>query len=191
MLRTLEQRKAKSNSLPMRLAGIAVFTILMVISAKMSIQIGTVPFTMQVLVVLLSGMVLGSREGAASQIAYLSLIAANFPVDANSLGSAALFGATGGYLVGFVIAAFVIGWIVEHSQDKVWQRWIAGVIGIVVIYAYGMFFLKFITGMEWSVAWSNGVAPFIVADLIKALIAAMLVEGSRSLLLRNRDDLDE
>lgn len=185
MLRTLEQTRTDNQAI--RIAGIAIFTILMVISAKMSIQIGAVPFTMQVLVVLLSGMVLGSRDGVASQLAYLSLIVANFPVDANSLGSAALFGPTGGYLVGFAVSAFVIGWLVEHSQDKVWQRWIAGIIGIVVIYTFGTTFLKFITGMNWSAAWASGVEPFIVADLIKALIAASLVEGSRSILLRNRD----
>ena len=186
MLRTLEQTRTDNQVI--RIAGIAIFTILMVISAKMSIQIGAVPFTMQVLVVLLSGMVLGSRDGVASQLAYLGLILANLPVDTRSLGSAAFFGPTGGYLIGFAVSAFVIGYIMEHSQDKVWQRWIAGIVGIIVIYIFGMTFLKFITGMEWSAAWANGVAPFIVADLIKALIAASLVEGSRSLLLRNRDN---
>lgn len=185
MLRTLEQ--TKTNNQVLRIAGIAIFTILMVISAKVSLQLGAIPFTMQVLVVLLSGMVLGSRDGVASQLAYLGLIVANLPVDTNSLGSAAFFGATGGYLVGFVGAAFVTGWLVEHSQDKVWQRWISGVVGIAVIYTVGMSYLKFSTGMAWDVAWANGVAPFIIADLVKALIAATLVEGSRSLLLRNRD----
>ena len=108
MLRTIEQ--TKTNKQVLRIAGIAVFTILMVISAKISLQIGVIPFTLQVLVVLLSGMVLGSRDGVASQLAYLGLIVANLPVDVNSLGSAAFFGPTGGYLVGFVGAAFVTGW---------------------------------------------------------------------------------
>lgn len=185
MLRTIQLTRTDNQLL--RIAAIAVFTILMVISSKMSIEIGAVPFTMQVLVILLSGMVLGSRDGAASQVAYISLIAMNFPVDARGLGAAAFFGPTGGYLMGFAVAAFIIGWLVENSQDKVWQRFLAGIVGIAVIYAFGAITLKFLTGMDWMAAWTNGVAPFIVADLIKALIAATLVEGMRSLLLQNSD----
>ncbi|MGB7341384.1 MAG: biotin transporter BioY [Phototrophicaceae bacterium] len=189
MLRTIQLTRTNNHAL--RLAAIAIFTLLMVISSKMSIEIGAVPFTMQVLVVFLSGMVLGSRDGAASQIAYISLIAANLPVDARGLGAAAFFGPTGGYLMGFAVAAFVIGWLVENSQDKVWQRFLAGIIGIAVIYTFGAIVLKIVTGMGWSAAWTNGVAPFIVADLIKALIAATLVEGTRSLLLMNSDLVQE
>ncbi|MGJ3240186.1 MAG: biotin transporter BioY [Anaerolineae bacterium] len=185
MLRTIELTRTDNHLI--RLAAIALFTVLMVISAKMRFDIGAVPFTMQVFVVFLSGMVLGSRDGALSQVAYISLIAANLPVDTNSVGAAAFFGPTGGYLMGFAVAAFVIGWLVEHSQDKVWQRFGAGIVGIIVIYAFGVSVLKLWLGMDWASAWANGVAPFIVADLIKALIAATLVEGMRSLLLMNSD----
>lgn len=190
MLRTIQVTRTDNQAI--RLTAIAIFTVLMVISSKLSIEIGAVPFTMQVLVVLLSGMVLGSRDGTASQLAYLGLIVANLPVDARGLGSAALFGATGGYLIGFAIAAFIVGWLVENSEDKVWQRFLAGIVGIVVIYALGTPFLKFFfdmfrDGASWQQAWTWGVAPFIVADLIKALIAATLVEGTRSLFLMNSD----
>ena len=190
MLRTIQLTRTDNQAL--RIVAIAVFTTLMVISSKLSIEIGAVPFTMQVLVVLLSGMVLGSRDGTATQLAYLGLIVANLPVDARGLGSVALFGPTGGYLIGFAIATFVVGWLVENSQDKVWQRFLAGIIGIVVIYALGTPFLKFFfdmfrDGASWQQAWQWGVAPFIVADLIKALIAATLVEGTRSLLLMNSE----
>lgn len=183
MLRTIERTRTDNQLL--RLAAIAVFTLFMIISSKVSIEIGAVPFTMQVLVVFLSGMVLGSRDGVASQIAYISLIAMNFPVDARGLGAVAFFGPTGGYLIGFAVAAFVIGWLVEHSQDKVWQRFIAGIIGLVMIYACGAMVLKLVTGMGWQATWTNGVAPFIALDLVKALLAATLVEGTRSLLLMN------
>lgn len=185
MLRTIQLTRTDNQAL--RVVAIAVFTILMVISSKLSIEIGAVPFTMQVLVVLLSGMVLGSRDGTASQIAYLGLIVANLSVDARGLGSAALFGPTGGYLMGFAIAAFIVGYLVENSQDKVWQRFLAGIVGIAVIYIFGAIVLKLVTGMNWSATWTNGVAPFIVVDLIKAMIAATLVEGTRSLLLMNSD----
>ena len=135
MLRTIQV--TRTDKLTYRLVAIAVFTILMVISSKISIEIGAVPITMQVFVVLLSGLVLGSRDGAISQIGYLALLGANLPVDARGLGSAALFGPTGGYIMGFAIAAFVIGWLVENSQDKVWQRFLAGIVGILIIYTVG------------------------------------------------------
>lgn len=183
MLRTIQL--TRTDNQVWRLAGIVVFTLLTVASAKLSIEIGAVPFTMQVLVVLLSGMILGSRDGAASQIAYIGLIAIGLPVDARGLGTAAFFGPTGGYLFGFAIAAFVAGWLVEHGAEKVWQRWIAGIVGIAIIYAIGVPVLKIVLGMDWISAWNAGAAPFIIADLAKALIAASLVETGRALLLRN------
>lgn len=191
MLRTLKLKRTESNQ--WRLVGITAFVILIAISAQVEIWVGSpVPFTLQVLTVLLAGMVLGARDGAISTIIYLGLIAANIPVAAGGAGSAALQGASAGYLIGFVPAAFVSGWLVEHGADKVWQRWIAGVIGVLIIYAYGTPTLKIYfdltgDGATWQQAWAWGVAPFIGFDLLKALIAATLVEGSRSLLMRNSD----
>lgn len=185
MLRTIQL--TRTNNQAWRLVGIAIFTLLTIASAKMSIEIGSVPFTMQVLVVLLSGMILGSRDGAASQIGYIALIATGLPLDARGLGTAAFFGPTGGYLLGFAIAAFVAGWLVENGAEKIWQRWIAGILGIALIYACGVPVLKIVLGLDWATAWSAGAAPFIVADLAKALIAASLVESGRALLLRSSD----
>lgn len=184
MFRTIEL--TRTNNQALRLAGIAIFTILTILSAKMSIEMQPVPFTLQTLVVLLAGMVLGARDGAASQLAYLFMIALGAPVDARGLGAAAFFGPTGGYLVGFVASAFVAGYLVERAGARFWQRWLAGVAGIAVIYLFGATVLKVYTGMAWDAAWNNGVAPFIVFDLIKAVLAAGLVETGRTLLLRNR-----
>jgi len=182
MLRILPQ--TRDQSLPYRLTGIAVFTIITILSARVTIDIGVVPFTLQPLAVVLSGMVLGGRDGALSQLAYVILIAAGLPFDARGLGTAALFGPTGGYLIGFITAAGVAGFLVERGATRVWQRWLAGIAGIAVIYLFGMIVLKLHTGMEWSTAWTNGVEPFIVPDLAKALIAAALTEGGRRLLIR-------
>lgn len=184
MLRTLPQ--TRNFDLPKRLVAVAAFVVLMIISAKIKIAWGPVPFTLQVLVVLLSGMVLGARDGALSQISYLSMIVAGFPVDTNSVGAAAFFGPTGGYLVGFVVAAFAAGLLVQLGANRVWQRWIAGLVGVAVIYAFGIVVLKIVMGLTWGAAWTAGVAPFIVLDTVKALIAAGLAEGARSFLLRNK-----
>ena len=183
MLRTLPQ--TRDHSLLIRLAGIAVFTLLMIASAKMKIEIGLpVPFTMQVFAVLLAGMVLGARDGAASMIGYLGLIAIGLPFDARGLGAVALFGPTGGFLIGFVAAAFIAGYLVERAGARLWQRWLAGVVAIVTIYSFGVVFLSLYMGMDLQAAWAAGGAPFFAVDIAKAIIAAGLMETGRSLLMR-------
>lgn len=182
MLRTLPQTRDYSQLY--RLGAVAVFTVLSIIAAKLKIPLEPVPFTMQPLAVLLAGMVLGARDGALSQAAYVALIAIGLPFDANSRGTVALFGPTGGYLIGFIAAALVTGWLTERGANRVWWRWLAGVAGISVIYLFGFTHLKLYTGGDWQSAWAAGVAPFLVFDLIKAVIAALLTESGRAALLR-------
>jgi biotin transport system substrate-specific component len=183
MLRTIPQ--TRNQSLAYRLAGIAAFTAITAIAARISFPMEPVPFTLQPFAVLLAGLILGARDGFASQALYVALIAIGLPLDARGLGAAALAGPTAGYLIGFVFAAGVTGWLVEHGAKRVWQRWLAGLVGVVVIYAFGVVVLKAVTGLDWDKAWLNGVAPFIALDLLKALIAASLAEGGRALLLRS------
>ena len=182
MLRTLPQ--TRNQALAVRLAAVAVFTLLTALSARVTIEVGIVPFTLQVLVVLLSGLVLGARDGALSQALYVALVALGLPLDARGLGTAALFGPTGGYLLGFVAAAGVAGLLVEWGRARLWRRWLAGVAAILVLYGFGVAHLKLYTGMDWSAAWAAGAAPFLLADLAKALVAAALAEGGRAMLSR-------
>lgn len=182
MLRTLPS--TRDSGLAYRLAGIAMFTLITVVSARISIPMDPVPFTFQPLAVLLAGMVLGGRDGALSQLAYLALIAVNLPVDANLRGAAAFVGPTAGYLIGFVVAAGVTGWLVEKGHTRLWQRWLAGVAGVAVIYLCGAVFLKVVIGLDWPAVWTGGVTPFLIPDLAKALIAAALAEGGRAVLMR-------
>lgn len=182
MLRTLPH--TRDAQIGYRLVSIGVFTLLTIITARITIPMQPVPFTLQTLAVLLAGLILGARDGALSQLAYLALIAVNLPVDARGLGAAALLGPTAGYLFGFVAGAFVAGLLVERGARRMLQRWLAGIAGIAVIYLFGAAFLKLNSGMAWDAAWMAGVAPFIVPDLAKAVIAAALAEGGRSLLLR-------
>jgi biotin transport system substrate-specific component len=182
MLRTLP--RTRNVQLGYRLASMGAFTLLTILAARVTIPMQPVPFTLQTLAVVLAGLILGARDGALSQLVYLALIAINLPVDARGLGAAALVGPTAGYLFGFVAGAFVAGLLVERGTQRIWQRWLAGVAGIAVIYLFGIVVLKINTGMAWDAAWTAGVAPFIVPDLAKALVAAALAEGGRSLLLR-------
>lgn len=185
MLRTLPQ--TREANLLWRLVGVGVFTLITVVSARITIPMDPVPFTLQPLAVLLAGMVLGARDGALSQLAYVALIAAGLPVDANMRGQAALFGPTGGYLIGFIAAAFVAGWLVEHGAKRLWQRLVAGVAGILVIYLFGVPVLMLSRGLDLGTAIASGAAPFFIPDLAKAAIAAALTEGGRALLMKRTE----
>lgn len=184
MLRTLSI--TKDWSLSIRIAGIVFFTVLTALGAQVEIWFGgPVPFTLQVLVVLLAGMVLGARDGALSILAYVGLIALNIPVGAGGAGVVALSGVTAGYILGFAPAAFITGWLVEHSADRTWQRWLAGIVGVAIIYAFGIPVLYSIANAEsWQQAWMWGGYPFLGLDILKALIAATATEGARQIMLR-------
>lgn len=158
--------------------GVLFFTMLTALAARITIPIGPVPITLQTLAVVLSGLVLGARGGAAAQLAYLGLIAIGLPLDAYGLGPAAFFGPTAGYLIGFVPAAYVAGWLAEGlSVQRWWGNFVAAVVGMAMIYAVGASWLAYLT--DWSIAWSAGIAPFILVDLLKALIAASVAESGK------------
>lgn len=183
MLRTLTT--TRDFDLPRRLLVIAGFAALTAVGAQIEVRIGEfVPFTMQVFAALLAGMVLGGRDGALSQIAYLLLIRLNLPVAAGGMGAAALMGPTAGYIVGFIPAAFVVGWLVEHGAQRAVLRWLAGLAGVAIIYACGLPVLMSAAGLSFAEAWAAGVMPFIGFDLAKAALAVTLSEGGRALLAR-------
>ena len=131
--------------------------------------------------VLLAGLVLGPRVGAASQLAYLATIAAGLPLDAKALGLAALTGPTAGYLIGFVPAAFLAGWLAEKLPATRASRFLAALAGVGIIYVAGVAWLAPAVG-SLRTAWMLGVAPFILIDLGKALVAAAVAESGRLLL---------
>lgn len=182
MLRTLPQTRDFTST--QRLLAIASMSILTALSARLSVEIGLpVPFTFQVMVVLLSGMLLGGRDAAISQAAYVSLIASGVPIDARGLGTAALTGPTGGYLLGFIAAAALVGFLVEKTPKSWLLYCIAGVLGVALIYLFGISVLKFNLALTWSAAWQSGGAAFWHLDLIKAILAAFLAQSGRHFFL--------
>ncbi len=165
-----------------RLLRVALFTILIAVTARLSLSIpGTpVPITMQVFSVLLAGMVLGPLEGSASVVTYLTAIALNMHIDAGRIGTLALVGPTAGFLLGFVPTAAISGlaWRMEG-----WRRLFAsigfGLAVLVVLYAFGVFgLLPFFKGL-WSAAFAAGAIPFIFIDCGKVLLAASLATLGR------------
>lgn len=146
-----------------------------------------VPITGQTFAVVLGGAVLGMRAGAASQVLYLALGAVGLPVFTEASGGWQVFtGATGGYLVGFVVAAALVGWLSERRYER---RFLTAVgvfaLGNLVIYAFGVPWLMAVTGWGPAEALAKGAAVFVVGDLLKIALAAGLTPTAWKLLGRD------
>ena len=143
---------------------------------RIPIPISPVPLTLQVFFVLLTGLVLGSRWGATSMAVYVMLGIIGFPVfSGGSSGIGVILGPTGGYLIGFVMGAFITGLTVENLGRSTIVMITAMVAGLTVIYAIGVLQLFIIADMpSIQEAAMIGVLPFLIGDMIK-LIAAFAV----------------
>jgi biotin transport system substrate-specific component len=143
-----------------------------------------VPLTMQPLAVFLVGAALGSRRGALAMLMYLAEGVAGLPFFAGgAAGLAHLLGPTGGYLMGFVPTAFVVGCFAERGWDRTpWRTFLAMLVGSCVLFMCGVARLAQFTGGERALAL--GLYPFIVGDLLKIAVAAGVLPGAWWLLER-------
>ncbi len=167
---------------------VGVFSAFVALTAQVEIPLRPVPITLQTLGVLFTGAVLGSRRGAVALLLYLAEGAVGLPVFAGGAsGVAYMLGPTGGYLVGFVPAAAVVGWLAEHGWDRrpLWTA-LAMVIGNLVIYALGVTWLAVLLG-DLRTALVQGALIFIIGDLIKLVIATITLPGGWALARMHRD----
>lgn len=150
-------------------------SLLLTVSAKTQIPFFPVPMTLQTMVVLLLGMMLGARLALLTVLVYLAEGALGLPVFAGTpekgLGLAYMTGPTGGYLVGFAVTAWLTGRLTEERDDPQHLA-LAALLGIALIYALGALWLAGFVGAERAVAL--GIAPFIFGDLLKAALAVAL-----------------
>jgi biotin transport system substrate-specific component len=159
-------------------------SLALLISAKVQVPFYPVPMTMQTFVVLVLGMTLGWRLGGAAVLLYLAEGAAGLPVFANTpergVGLAYMLGPTGGFLVGFLLAAVAVGVLAERRWDRhVIPALAAMVIGTVIIFACGVAWLGTVIGWDKDVL-ALGVTPFLPGEAFKiALAAAVLPLGWR------------
>ena len=181
-------------SLFSQLALILAGTALLALSAQFAfrIPISPVPVTGQTLVVLMIGMAYGSRLGFATVCAYLLEGGMGLPVFANgAAGWPVLIGPTGGYLIGFAAAAFVLGLLAERGFGRgPVSTALAMLVGTAVIYLCGATWLGQFIGMEKAVA--AGVLPFLYGDVVKLVVAAGLMPLAwRGVRLLSRDRKDD
>ncbi len=156
------------------------FAVLTAISAHVSIPVQPVPFTLQTLVVLLSGMILGSQKGAYAQILYLTLGLVGLPVFAVNgsmlTGAMRLVGPTGGYLLAFPIAAFAAGMIFEYRKS-IFSTLFAFAAGEVIINLVGMLFLNTFYVHDLQKSLVIGVSIFSVWTIAKVVIGTGIVRA--------------
>ena len=163
-------------------------SVLLTLAAKVQIPFYPVPMTMQTFAVLALGMALGWRLGTASVLFYLAQGAVGLPVFSGTpekgIGLLYMAGPTGGYLLGFVLAAGVCGWLAERGWDrKVLTTALAMVIGNVAIYIPGVLYLGVLFGWDKPILeW--GLTPFLLGDLAKLALAAAVLPAAWQVIKR-------
>ena len=178
LISTLWQPHADSRaSQVVRLVLLAFLgTVLLTISAKIKVPFYPVPMTMQTFVVLVLGMTFGLRLGVATMLLYLAEGALGLPVFAGTpekgIGVTYMLGPTGGYLLGFVLAAALCGALAERGWDRsVLRCALAMLVANVLIYVPGLLWLGSVVGWDKPILeW--GLTPFILGDLLKMALAA-------------------
>ena len=161
----------------------ALFGALTATGAFITIPLPPVPITAQTFFLNVAAVLLGGPLGAASQFIYIMLGVVGMPVFAGGkAGLGVLFGPTGGYLIGFIIGAFVIGFVAGRKKDAGVLWYIFSMfIGMVIIYTIGVVQLSFVAKLSMLKAAAVGVLPFLPGDIIKIILAAII-----SVKLKNR-----
>jgi biotin transporter BioY len=148
---------------------------------KVYLAISPVPITSQTFAVLMLAALLGSRRGVLAILAYLAEGVAGLPVFAGGMGPAVLIGPTGGYLIGFVAVAYVVGRLAEMGWDRRFSTTIVAMLaGEIVLYTFGVCWLSIMTNIR--TALTVGLYPFIVGDILKVVLAAAVLPAGWKLL---------
>lgn len=190
---TLSQVITSNDSLLRKVLMVVGGSAFIALAAQISVPMIPVPMTLQTLAILMVGFSFGSRLGAVTLLAYLAEGAMGLPVFASGMNGLAFAGPTAGFLFGFVGVAFLAGLAAERGLAR-------GVVGT-ALSAIGISALLYIPGVAWPMAvaggfgveagwaaqsssfyWTWFIAPFLIGDVVKAVIAALLVSGAWSAL---------
>ncbi|WP_251551450.1 biotin transporter BioY [Neobacillus muris] len=153
----------------------ALFAAIIGILAQVTIPLPLVPITGQTLAVGLAATILGSRYGTLSVILYALMGAIGVPVYSGmSGGFGVIVGPTGGFIIGFIPAAFLTGLILEKTSYTVINGMIANTAGMLITLVFGTVWLKIVASITWGAALTSGFYPFLIVGLIKAFLASWI-----------------
>ena len=145
------------------------------------------PLALQTLIVNLTGYVLNAKQAFMTMLVYLLVGLAGVPVfTGGSAGPGKLFGPTGGYIIGFLVTAVFLAYFRGEKYSFKRYALLGCVIGIPLIYVFGVVQLKLITGMGWDKAIMTGALPFIPLDIVKCLAAAVIAGQINRIFANNR-----
>lgn len=188
---TLTQAAFGKTSLTRAALMVVAGSLFIAVAAQISVPFFPVPLTLGTLAILIVGLSFGARLGAATVLAYLAQGAAGFPVFANGgAGLAYMAGPTLGFLLGYVAVA----WITGYAADRGWARGFVGASGAALVASA----VLYLPGVAWPMAvagatgveaswvgqafgdyyWAYFVAPFLLGDAVKSVLAAMVVTGA-------------
>ncbi|MFC4022428.1 biotin transporter BioY [Oceanobacillus longus] len=153
----------------------SIFAAITAILAQIEIPLPLIPISGQTLAVGIAATILGSRHGALAMVCYAAIGAVGLPVFAGfSGGPQVLVGPSGGYIFGFIAAAYVTGLILEKTKFTIRMAFLANIVGMIVTLLFGTVQLKIVLDLGWNAAIVAGVYPFIVVGLIKAYLASWI-----------------
>lgn len=172
-------------------------SVFIALAAQVTVPMWPVPVTLQTLAILLVGFSFGSRMALATMLAYIAQGAAGLPVFANGLNFVAFAGPTAGFLLGFVAMAWAAGLVAERGIAKGWlSTALVALVLSAAIYVPGILWPMSITsafgleagwmGQDMAYYWSYFIAPFLLGDALKAVIAALIVTGAWAALGKRR-----
>ena len=178
VLRPCEKRRAAFYDIALIIGS----SLLIGLCAQLAIPLWPVPVTGQTFAVLMVGALIGARRGCLAVLAYIIEGAAGLPVFAMGRGGfAVLRGFTAGYLVGFIAAAYIVGLLAQKGWDRrIGTTILAMVLGNIVIYTFGLLWLSSLPGINNVLR--EGLYPFIIGDLLKIALAAILLPSGWKLL---------
>jgi biotin transport system substrate-specific component len=154
------------------MTGVAVMAALLCVLGPLAIPIGPVPFSLAVLVICLTAVLLGAKRAAAAVALYLLIGFAGLPVFTGFAGGPGkMLGPTGGYMIGYVFLALLGGWAADRYPGSAFLQFAGMCAGLAVLYAFGTVWLVHLTKLPLDKALRVAVYPFVPVDAVKAVLA--------------------
>lgn len=178
-----------------RLIRISYFTLLTIVGGLIKIQAGPVAFTLQTLFVILSGFVLGARDGFFSQFAYMFIGLVGVPIFTQGGGFQYIFQPSFGYIISFCIGSFIAGFVMNKFRTiNNWKIWFSGILGLIPVYIIGMSYqvmiLVCVNGLTFSAAmltlvniliyWAIDIVMMFIVSLLYPRVMSMLKDKSNN-----------